>query len=157
MFGKAGHDEQGVVKSVSLRPDEVPMVARVNRQILLRSRPEGAPSLDNFTLKQGSVPEPGDGEVLIPETRPGIAATRNAQVGAPADGSPMTRALADSLGMADPYVPIPPTLCRRAVFEVDRPIVFFERSAKASSASSWKSRMRVWYPLPRHSGSPSKG
>src|ERR1700731_264972 len=41
------------------------MVARVNRQILLQSRPEGAPSLDNFTLKQGLVPEPGDGEVLM--------------------------------------------------------------------------------------------
>jgi NADPH-dependent curcumin reductase len=40
-------------------------VARVNRQILLKSRPEGAPSLDNFVLKQGSVPEPGDGEVLM--------------------------------------------------------------------------------------------
>jgi NADPH-dependent curcumin reductase CurA len=65
MFGKAGHDEQGAVKSVSLRPEEVPMVARVNRQILLESRPEGAPSLDNFTLKQGSVPEPGDGGVLM--------------------------------------------------------------------------------------------
>ena len=32
------------------------MVARVNRQFLLKSRPEGAPSLDNFALKQGSVP-----------------------------------------------------------------------------------------------------
>src|SRR5215471_16958908 len=41
------------------------MVARVNRQILLKSRPEGAPSLDNFILKEGSVPEPGEGEVLI--------------------------------------------------------------------------------------------
>jgi NADPH-dependent curcumin reductase len=41
------------------------MVARVNRQILLKSRPQGAPSLDNFILKQGSVPEPGDGEVLM--------------------------------------------------------------------------------------------
>jgi hypothetical protein len=41
------------------------MVARVNRQILLKSRPEGVPSLDNFVLKQSSVPEPGDGEVLM--------------------------------------------------------------------------------------------
>jgi hypothetical protein len=49
---------------VSLRSREVPMIARVNRQILLKSRPEGAPSLDNFTLKQGSAREPGDGEVL---------------------------------------------------------------------------------------------
>jgi hypothetical protein len=39
------------------------MAAPVNHQILLKSRPEGAPSLDNFTLKQGSVPEPGYGEV----------------------------------------------------------------------------------------------
>jgi hypothetical protein len=56
MFGKAGRDEQGAVKSVSPRPEEVPMVARVNRQILL-----GAPSLNNFILKQGSAPEPGNG------------------------------------------------------------------------------------------------
>ncbi len=41
------------------------MIGRVNRQILLESRPEGAPSLDNFALQQGSVPEPGDGEVLM--------------------------------------------------------------------------------------------
>jgi len=41
------------------------MIGRINRQILLKSRPEGPPSLDNFTLKQGSVPEPGDGEVLM--------------------------------------------------------------------------------------------
>jgi NADPH-dependent curcumin reductase CurA len=53
------------MKSVSLRRKEVPMVARVNRKILLKSRPEGVPSLDNFILKQGSVPEPGDGEVLM--------------------------------------------------------------------------------------------
>jgi NADPH-dependent curcumin reductase len=46
------------------------MVAHFNRRILLKSRPEGAPSLDNFTLKQGSVPEPGDGEVLM-RTRAG--------------------------------------------------------------------------------------
>ena len=41
------------------------MVVPVNRQILLKSRPEGAPSLDNFALMQGPVPEPGDGEVLM--------------------------------------------------------------------------------------------
>jgi NADPH-dependent curcumin reductase len=54
-----------MVKFDSPLSKEVPMVTRVNRQILLKSRPEGAPSLDNFTLKQGSVPEPGDGEVLM--------------------------------------------------------------------------------------------
>src|ERR1700693_3908229 len=37
----------------------------VNRQIVLKSRPEGAPSLDNFDLRETSVPQPGNGEVLI--------------------------------------------------------------------------------------------
>jgi NADPH-dependent curcumin reductase CurA len=41
------------------------MAADVNRQILLKSRPEGMPTLDNFELVQGPVPEPGDGEVLM--------------------------------------------------------------------------------------------
>lgn len=41
------------------------MAADINRQILLKSRPEGTPSLDNFELVQGPVPEPGDGEVVI--------------------------------------------------------------------------------------------
>jgi NADPH-dependent curcumin reductase CurA len=37
----------------------------INRQILLKSRPEGAPSLANFELVQASVPEPREGEVLM--------------------------------------------------------------------------------------------
>jgi hypothetical protein len=37
----------------------------VNRQILLKSRPEGPPSLDNFELREAPTPEPGDGEVLM--------------------------------------------------------------------------------------------
>jgi NADPH-dependent curcumin reductase len=41
------------------------MAAIVNRQILLKSRPEGTPGLDNFALVQSPVPEPGDGEVLM--------------------------------------------------------------------------------------------
>lgn len=41
------------------------MADGINRQILLRSRPEGAPGLDNFELAQSPVPEPGDGEVLM--------------------------------------------------------------------------------------------
>ena len=41
------------------------MAERVNRQVLLKSRPEGAPSLDNFELAQAPVPEPGEGEVLM--------------------------------------------------------------------------------------------
>ena len=41
------------------------MAAGVNRQVLLKSRPEGAPGLDNFELTQRPVPEPGDGEVLM--------------------------------------------------------------------------------------------
>jgi NADPH-dependent curcumin reductase len=41
------------------------MAANVNRQILLKSRPEGAPSLANFELTQAPIPEPGEGEVLM--------------------------------------------------------------------------------------------
>src|SRR5229473_3299269 len=40
------------------------MAGSVNRQILLKSRPEGAPGLDNFQLTEGPIPEPGEGEVL---------------------------------------------------------------------------------------------
>ena len=41
------------------------MSANVNRQILLKSRPEGPPGLDNFELVETPVPEPGEGEVLM--------------------------------------------------------------------------------------------
>jgi NADPH-dependent curcumin reductase CurA len=41
------------------------MPAQVNRQIVLRSRPEGVPGLDNFALTEATVPEPADGEVLV--------------------------------------------------------------------------------------------
>jgi len=41
------------------------MPESVNRQILLKSRPEGAPSLANFELARGPVPQPDEGEVLM--------------------------------------------------------------------------------------------
>src|SRR5947209_5953270 len=41
------------------------MSGSVNRQIVLKSRPEGAPSLDNFELREGQIPEPSEGEVLM--------------------------------------------------------------------------------------------
>jgi NADPH-dependent curcumin reductase CurA len=41
------------------------MAADINRQIVLRSRPERTPGLDNFALVQGPVPEPGEGEVVM--------------------------------------------------------------------------------------------
>jgi NADPH-dependent curcumin reductase len=41
------------------------MAAAINRQILLKSRPDGAPGLDNFELVQSPVPQPGAGEVLM--------------------------------------------------------------------------------------------
>jgi NADPH-dependent curcumin reductase CurA len=41
------------------------MARNINRQILLKSRPEGAPGLDNFELAQAPIPEPGEGEVLL--------------------------------------------------------------------------------------------
>jgi NADPH-dependent curcumin reductase CurA len=41
------------------------MSSKVNRQILLKSRPEGSPSLDNFELVERPSPTPGEGEVLM--------------------------------------------------------------------------------------------
>ena len=41
------------------------MAANTNRQILLKSRPQGAPSLDNFELTEAPIPEPGEGELLM--------------------------------------------------------------------------------------------
>jgi hypothetical protein len=41
------------------------MAGNINRQILLKSRPEGAPGLDNFELVERPIPEPGEGEVLM--------------------------------------------------------------------------------------------
>ena len=41
------------------------MAGSVNRQILLKSRPEGAPGLDNFELTERPMSEPGEGEVLM--------------------------------------------------------------------------------------------
>jgi NADPH-dependent curcumin reductase CurA len=41
------------------------MAANINRQILLKSRPEGMPGLDNFELVEKPVPTLGEGEVLM--------------------------------------------------------------------------------------------
>ena len=41
------------------------MTGRMNRQILLKTRPEGAPSPDNFELTETPIPEPSEGEVLL--------------------------------------------------------------------------------------------
>jgi NADPH-dependent curcumin reductase CurA len=41
------------------------MSTAANRQILLKSRPDGAPSLANFELVERPAPEPRDGEVLM--------------------------------------------------------------------------------------------
>src|SRR5262252_347410 len=57
----SGQSRQLVAGAVFARRS--PMAADVNRQILLKSRPEGAPGLGNFELVQR--PEPGDGEVLM--------------------------------------------------------------------------------------------
>jgi NADPH-dependent curcumin reductase len=41
------------------------MAATMNRQILLRSRPDGAPTATNFELVERPVPVPEDGQVLM--------------------------------------------------------------------------------------------
>jgi len=41
------------------------MVQLTNRQILLKSRPTGKPSTDNFEHVERPAPEPGEGRVLL--------------------------------------------------------------------------------------------
>ena len=41
------------------------MADSVNRQILLASRPDGAPVLDNFRIHEAAIPEAGEGEALM--------------------------------------------------------------------------------------------
>src|SRR5262244_2551978 len=41
------------------------MATNTNHQILLKSRPDGPPSLDNFELVEKPIPAPGEGEVLM--------------------------------------------------------------------------------------------
>lgn len=38
---------------------------KINRQIVLNSRPKGAPTLDNFRLVESAIPVPAAGEVLV--------------------------------------------------------------------------------------------
>src|SRR5699024_9105291 len=37
----------------------------INRQVVLASRPHGAPTLDNFELRETAIPEPQAGQVLL--------------------------------------------------------------------------------------------
>lgn len=37
----------------------------LNRRVLLASRPEGAPTPENFRIEEKAAPEPGDGEILL--------------------------------------------------------------------------------------------
>jgi NADPH-dependent curcumin reductase len=41
------------------------MPNRINRKIVLASRPEGAPQLSNFRLEENPAPQPNDGELLL--------------------------------------------------------------------------------------------
>src|SRR5471030_936612 len=41
------------------------MSAAMNRQILLKSRPQGKPGTENFERVERPVPEPGEGQVLL--------------------------------------------------------------------------------------------
>src|SRR5260221_13330482 len=53
-----------VINRRSTSYKRVPMTQE-NRQILLKSRPKGRPSLENFERVERLVPEPGDGQVLL--------------------------------------------------------------------------------------------
>ena len=41
------------------------MTEKTNRQVLLRSRPEGIPQEENFKIVEGAIPQIEDGSVLV--------------------------------------------------------------------------------------------
>lgn len=43
----------------------MPQNITINRKIILHSRPNGAPTLDNFRLEESSVPVPAQGQILL--------------------------------------------------------------------------------------------
>src|SRR5512140_1189195 len=43
----------------------MPQERKLNRRIVLASRPEGAPTPANFRLETGAVPEPAEAELLL--------------------------------------------------------------------------------------------
>jgi NADPH-dependent curcumin reductase CurA len=53
----------------------------VNRQIVLRSRPAGVPSLENFEQVDGTVPEARDGQVLLQHRYLGLAPAARLRMG----------------------------------------------------------------------------
>ena len=54
-----------LTQSVSDRVHTKPRSNKVNRRIVLRSRPVGAPSVDNFRLEEVTVPNPSAGQILM--------------------------------------------------------------------------------------------
>jgi len=54
----------GTLGALALSPT-LAAEAAVNRRIVLASRPRGKPTLENFRLEKTTVPEVGDGEVLL--------------------------------------------------------------------------------------------
>ncbi|MFT7441172.1 MAG: NADPH-dependent curcumin reductase CurA, partial [Sulfitobacter sp.] len=44
---------------------EDPEMTDTMKHIVLASRPDGAPTADNFRLEESAVPTPGEGEVLV--------------------------------------------------------------------------------------------
>ncbi len=40
-------------------------MSEINQRIVLASRPDGRPAVENFRLEEVAIPEPGDGEVLL--------------------------------------------------------------------------------------------
>jgi len=52
------------VASLGLAPSLI-AAGNVNRRIVLASRPQGKPTLDNFRLEEVPVPEPGPGQILL--------------------------------------------------------------------------------------------
>ena len=80
----------------------MPQTANVNRQILLASRPVGAPTAANFHMVESPVPTPGPGQMLLRNVSmvEAVLAAMPARFGAT---TPLEQAIAAAALRADGY------------------------------------------------------
>ncbi len=94
-------------------------MTNINRQVILTSRPEAIPQAENFALRDGAIPEPGDGEVLVknqflsvdPAMRGWVSAVANYSEPVPIDGVMRSIAVGEVVASRNPDHPEGTLLC----------------------------------------------
>ena len=91
----------------------------VNRQVILTARPEAIPQAEHFALRNGDIPTPGPGEVLVknqflsvdPAMRGWVSAVANYSEPVPLDGVMRSIAVGEVVASNNPKYPEGTLLC----------------------------------------------